>query len=208
LKRLALALVPIEGARDLCKVETWGEPVFVILEPPPPVFGSLESVVEAVFRPATHFEGEWVQRSVPQSDVGNERALEVDEQDHVIPDRRLADHIPNDGASDAIYPKADLAERGGEQAIHLVAPAAAALSDESLFEMVFVEALGLIELDVEVFVGDMSEVGLVQRDESRFVYVRGAVEADPFEIGVQVQGWLSGPGKGAQVEGASDPVAP
>ena len=55
-----------------------------------------------------------------------------------------------------------------------------------LLEALLVQLLLLSELDVEVFVGDAREMGLMEREERFFVPARGPVEADPLEVGVEI----------------------
>ena len=101
-------------------------------------------------------------------------AVEVDEQRHVVRRPLAADDGLMVGDDEA-----GTAQQGGEQGVELEAVAAATVVQDALGQRRLVERAGLPQLDREVLVGQVGQVGAVQRAQTFEIRRGGPIEPDP-----------------------------
>lgn len=124
-----------------------------------------------------------INQSVAEADVADPRfAVDVDEENEVIADNRVAADVARDAACQKLNVETDRTQRLAQEAVHLIAPAAA-VPRHDLFKNSFrVAGDGGPKLNVQVFVGDILCVGAMQRLEGGEIAPHAAVVTDALEI--------------------------
>src|SRR6185437_12741323 len=120
-----------------------------------------------------------IARPVAETDIGEPGALlQIDTQDQMIALRERALESPHHrprGAGDA---EAERDERPAEDAVHLVAPAAAAAVDDLVVDRRPLDGHGPAELDVEILVRNREQMGAVDLAQAFERRRRAPVETD------------------------------
>ena len=168
----------VEGA---CAAE------LMVAEAPPLVVSLFQSESVAGDGEGARAKREGLQAAIAEPDVGDPPLpRDLDQQHQVVAEHQVAHHLAHHRAGRTGDLEADRLQYSREEAIHFVAPAAAATRDDLLEGGFGIDADRTAELDVQVFVGDGQEVGAMKRAQSRQVRPRVARIADPFEIGLEV----------------------
>jgi len=104
----------------------------------------------------------------------------------VVADGGVAAHFAHRRPGHSHDPESDLFQRPAEEAVHFVAPAAAAPAHDLVVGVGRIGRHPALELDVEVLVGDGQQVGPMQRAQGCQVRRGRTRVADAVEIGLKV----------------------
>ena len=173
------------GFRDEVKGSRATE--LMVAEPPPRAVHLFQREGVARDGEGSRAKREGLQAAVAEPDIGDPSlARDLDQQHQVVAEHQIAHDLAHHRAGHPDHLEAHLFEHRGEEAVHFVAPAAAATGDDLLERGLGVGANRTAELDVEVLVGDGQQVGAMQGAQGRKVRPRVARIADPFEISLEV----------------------
>lgn len=125
---------------------------------------------------------------VRQADLGKVRAVEIDAQCQMVADGVVAQCFTIDAAAQAGHAESERGKRRAEQAIHLVAPAAA-LALHHLGEGGGRDERGWPSHEsIQCLPGEGQEMGAVKFRQAGNVERRRPFDPDPCKIGVQLAG--------------------
>jgi hypothetical protein len=147
-----------------------------------------DAVLEEILTVAAGLERQWRQEAVAEADIGDPWSIERHDQDEMIALRPPALARAADGARHVAHREPQRLEHAAEDAVHLEAPAAAALVDELGEHRLGIERDRQTQVDVEILVRDGQQVRAMQRPECAEVGAARPVVPHAGKVAIELGG--------------------
>src|SRR5215469_8777341 len=159
----------------------------MVVEPPPITIDAFEIEGKAVRREFSGRDADGFERAIAETDVPEiKTVLGLDAQHEMIADHGLADKLAHHGARRARDVESQLLRRPAEDAVHLVAPAAALAHHDFLVDGRDIDGDFVAELDIEVLVRNRKQMRAMERAQRFQIGTGWAAHADTVEIAINV----------------------